>query len=185
LKAHRSEEQKFYFPHEHIDCLKKLNSDKLPNHQVFFSSFNQTYISVKVYQLVQRTWEEKNCKSLRDLLIYYNNLDVGTFIKTVKNLLAPYLAEGFDIYKQIFSVSRAAKLKMLNSVALGSFFSLLPKQHEDLYHELRSQLTGGISIVFSRLAFSEKKPSAHMNLLNQKSLNQFKVMTAILPIYMQ
>jgi len=131
LKAYGCEGQKFYFPYEHID-------DKLPDHQAFFSSLNQTNISVEEYQLVQRTWEEKNWKSLKDLLIYYNNLDVGLFAKAVKNLLVPYLAEGFDIFKHTFSVSGAAKLKMLKSVAPGSFFCLFLKRHEDLYHELRS-----------------------------------------------
>jgi len=34
---------------------------------------------------------------LKDLLIYYNNLDVGPFVQAVETLLAPYLAESFDI----------------------------------------------------------------------------------------
>jgi len=50
LKAYGSEEQKFYFPYEHINCLEKLNSDKLPDHQAFFSSLNETNISVKEYK---------------------------------------------------------------------------------------------------------------------------------------
>jgi len=49
---------------------------------------------------------------------------------------------------------------MLKSIEPGSFFCLFSKRHKDLYHELRSQLIGGLSIVFTRLALSDKTPYA-------------------------
>ena len=37
-----------------------------------------------------------------------------------------------------------------------TFFCLFPKRHSDLYQKLRSQLTGGLSMIFCRLAISSE-----------------------------
>jgi len=47
-------------------------------------------------------------------------------------------------------------MKMLKSIQPGAFFCLFPKRHQDLYCELRRQLTGDLSTVFTRLAFAGK-----------------------------
>jgi len=137
-----------------VTDLEKLNVGRVPNHEAFYSSLTKSNISTAEYQLVCDTWQQRGWSTLRDLLIYYNNLDVKPFVEAVENLLVPYLTEGFDIFKYAFSVSGAAKLKMLKAIEPGSFFCLFPKRHEDLYRELRSQLTGGLSIVFTRLAIA-------------------------------
>jgi len=90
LKAYGSEEGKFYFPYEIVDSLEKLDYGRVPDHSAFHSSLTNTNTTLEQYQLVQRTWEERECKTLRDLLIYYNNLDVSPFVQAVKTLLAPY-----------------------------------------------------------------------------------------------
>ena len=41
---------------------------------------------------------------------------------------------------------------MMQKIEKNSFFCLFPKKHSDLYKALRSQLTGGLSIVFCRYA---------------------------------
>ena len=45
---------------------------------------------------------------------------------------------------------------MLKAMEPDSFFCPFPKRHTDLYQALRSQLTGGLSFVFSRLAIVGK-----------------------------
>ena len=76
------------------------------------------------------------------------------FVEAVLKLRRPYLNDGLDIFKSSFSVSGAARLKKLKEMEPDSFFCLFPKRHADLYQALRSQLTGGLSIVCSRLAIA-------------------------------
>ena len=90
------------------------------------------------------------------MLIFYNKQDVGPFVEAVLKLHRPYLNDGLNIFKNSFSVSGAARLKMLKEMEPDSFFCLFPKKHADLYQALRSQLMGGLSIVFSRLAIAGK-----------------------------
>ena len=90
------------------------------------------------------------------MLIYYNVLNCVPFVQAVQNLLRPYLQQGLDIFKTSFSVSGVAKLKMMKKIQKNAFFCLFPKRHGDLYKNLRSQLTGGLSLFFCRLAISGK-----------------------------
>ena len=41
---------------------------------------------------------------------------------------------------------------MMKKILKDSFFCLYPNRHADLCKKMRSQLTGGLSIVFSRMA---------------------------------
>ena len=161
LVAYGAELRKFYFPYEFVTDLDKLNSG-LPVHNVFYSSLSKSNITQEEYNLVVKTWTEKGWSSLREMLIYYNILDCVPFVQAVQNLLRPYLEQGLDIFKTSFSVSGVAKLQMMKKIEKNAFFCLFPKRHGDLYKTLRSQLTGGLSLIFCRLAISgETKIRSH------------------------
>ena len=80
------------------------------------------------------------------------------FIETVSNLLVPHLEEGLDIFKTSYSVSGAAKILMMIKISKDFFFCLYPKCHADLFMKMRSQLTSGLSIMFSRMAVAGETP---------------------------
>ena len=161
LVAYGAELRKFYFPYEFVTDLDKLNSG-LPEHNVFYSSLSKSNITQEEYNLVVKTWTEKRWSSLREMLIYYNVLDCVPFVQAVQNLLRPYLEQGLDIFKTSFSVSGVAKLQMMKKIEKNTFFCLFPKRHGDLYKTFRSQLTGGLSLIFCRLAISgETKIRSH------------------------
>ena len=161
LVAYGAELRKFYFPYEFVTDLDKLNSG-LPKHNVFYSSLSKSNITQDEYNLVVKTWTEKGWSSLREMLIYYNVLDCVPFVQAIQNLLRPYLQQGLDIFKTSFSVSGVAKLQMMKKIEKNTFFCLFPKRHGDLYKTLRSQLTGGLSLIFCRLAISgETKIPSH------------------------
>ena len=82
------------------------------------------------------------------MLIYYNLLDCIPFVQAVGKLLIPYKHQNLDIFKRLFSVSRVAKSRIMQKIEKNSFFVYFQKKHTDLYKTLRSQLTGGLSIVF-------------------------------------
>ena len=59
-------------------------------------------------------------------------------------------------------VSGVAKLQMMKRIEKETFFCLFPKRHADLYNTMRNQITGGLSIVFTRLAIAgETKIRSH------------------------
>ena len=75
-------------------------------------------------------WKQKNWSTVRDLLIYYNNLDVVPFVQAVENLLKKYKSQNLDLFKQAFSVSGIAKIIMFKEVdsdALMFSFLSFPK----------------------------------------------------------
>ena len=161
LVAYEAELRKFYFPYEFVTNLDKLESG-LPEHGHFYSSLSKFNITQEEYDLVVKTWMEKGWSSLREMLIYYNLLDCVPFVQAVENLLQPYLEQGLDIFKTSFSVSGVAKLQMMKKIQKNAFFCLFPKRHGDLYKTLRSRLTGGLSLIFCRLAISgETKIRSH------------------------
>ena len=93
---------------------------------------------------MKKTWFEKGWNTLKDMLIYYNMLDCVPFINAVENLLLSYKQQG------------VAKLQMMKRIDKEAFFCLFPKRHADLYNTMRKQITGGLSIVFTRQAIANK-----------------------------
>ena len=107
-----------------------------------------------MYNLVKQTWQESNWQTLRDLLIFCNMIDVGPFVEAITKMRAPCLEEGLDIFKTTFSISGVVRLLMMEKLSKNAFFCLYPKRHADLYKRMREALTGGLSIVFTRMAVS-------------------------------
>ena len=148
---------KFYFPYEFIDSIKKLIFPRPPPRDAFYSTLHQSNISDEKYALVVETWQKEGGTSLRDHLIYYKLLHVDPFVQAISNLLQPCFQDGVDLFKNRFSESGAAKLQMQKEINRGTFFCLFPKRHSDLYQKLRSQLTSGLSMIFSRLFPAKRK----------------------------
>ena len=110
-----------------MDSFEKLNFPRPPPHEVFYSSLHQSNISNEEYALVVETWRKEGWTTLKDLLIYYNLLDVSPFIQAISNLLQPYFQDGINLFKDSFSVSGAAKLKMQREINNGTFFACFQK----------------------------------------------------------
>ena len=104
-----------------------LDEDVLPPHSAFHSSLKNSNISEEKYEFVKTVWMEKNWKSIRDMLLYYNICDYQPFIEAVSKLLVPYLEEGLDIFKTSYSVSGVAKILIMKKNSKDPFFCLYPK----------------------------------------------------------
>ena len=74
LKAYGVQVRKFFFPYEFLDSLEKLDCPSLPPHEAFYSSIKNSNIFHEEYALCKRAWKEQKMTTLRDFLIYYNNL---------------------------------------------------------------------------------------------------------------
>ncbi|EGZ17311.1 hypothetical protein PHYSODRAFT_500456 [Phytophthora sojae] len=71
------------FPYEYITSFNVLNQTTLPPKSAFDSKLRGTSITDDDYERVKFVWEYYEMKSMKDLLIWYNNLDVVPFIKAI------------------------------------------------------------------------------------------------------
>ncbi|KAG2876634.1 hypothetical protein PC114_g24101 [Phytophthora cactorum] len=72
------------FPYEYITAFNVLNQTTISPKSAFDSNLRGTSISGDDYERVKFVWEYYEMKSIKDLLIWYNNLDVVPFIKAIK-----------------------------------------------------------------------------------------------------
>ena len=83
LSAYGIEEGKGHFPYSWFDDPNKLQYPKLPSKQCFYNSLKKQHISEEDYQTCLKVWRKEGMKTFQDFLIWYNNLDVGPFVKAV------------------------------------------------------------------------------------------------------
>ena len=102
-------------------------------------------------------WQQHSMSSLRDLLIWYNNLDVGPFVEAVQCMLQFYKEQGIDLFKESISIPGVArKLLFTQAAKERNYFSLFNKKHKHLYDLFKRNLIGGPSILFHRYAEAGK-----------------------------
>jgi len=155
LKAYRCAENKGFFPYEWVDCLEKLEDPKLPPHSAFYSSLKNSNITEEEYKYCEEIWEKEGMKSMRDFLVWYNNLDVVPFVETLdkmKNFWKPY---GIDMFKDCISLPGIAmKFEMSFLKEQGVFLSAF--HTAELYSLFRDNMVGGPAIIFKRYAEADK-----------------------------
>ncbi|EGZ20638.1 hypothetical protein PHYSODRAFT_259644 [Phytophthora sojae] len=72
------------FPYEYIKSFDVLSETTIPAKSAFDSSLRGTSISANDYERVKFVWEHYEMKSIKDLLIWYNNLDVKPFVQAIQ-----------------------------------------------------------------------------------------------------
>ena len=150
LSAFKIKENKGHFCYEYITSLDKLQETNFPPKKAFHSQLKNEHISDKDYQYCLNVWKENNMKTLRDFLVWYNNKDVGPFIKA--------LAVQSKVFEKSFNLDMLKMGKTIPSLTLkyvfntkpdDVFFSLINEKHKDLHEEMRSQIVGGPSLIFT------------------------------------
>ena len=133
-----------------------MNETELPSQQAFYSTLRNKALSDEDYKFVCDKWKTKNKTTLRDLLIWYNNLDVQPFLTALQNQIDVFSTEfGMDMLKDGWTIP-ALTMKYLFKSALSNknqkwvFFSLPENKEADYHSLLREQMVGGPSIVFTR-----------------------------------
>ena len=156
LKAFEIEESKFYFPYEWFDDKSKLEWTCVPEVGDFYSSLKRqntlgdTEEEIQAnYKRVQEVWEKEDMKTFKDYLVYYNNLDVGPFVKAVEKMHVFYKENNIDYLKEAISVPGIARKMMFQNAEEGLFL-LCGKNDQDLYKTMKKNVIGGASIIFCR-----------------------------------
>ena len=147
--------------------MDKLEHPSLPCYEAFCSSLKQRNVleekdnekdqrDIKIigrehYATLEDTWKVNSMETFRDLLIYYNNLDVAPFVKATTKLQDFYVHRNIDMFKDAVSVPGIARRWLYKTAQeYGTSFGLIHQQDEDLYHTIRKNIVGGPSIVFTR-----------------------------------
>ena len=108
------------------------------------------------YELCERIWREKDMHTMRDFLVWYNNLDVGPFLEAVEKMAAFYSERGLDMFKCAISVPGLSLRYLFQTLDKGTFFSLIDRANQDLYYKIKKNVVGGPSIVFNRYHEADK-----------------------------
>ena len=81
-------------------------------------------ISEDQYNFVKQTWQESDWQTLRDLLIFYNKIDVGPFVEATTKVRAPFIEKSLHSFKTTFSISGVARLLMMKKISKIFFLSI-------------------------------------------------------------
>ena len=150
LKAYECEQTKGFFPYEWIDGLDKLNEASLPPHEAFYSTLKNQNISAEEYRYRQQVWEENQMITVKDFLVWYNNLDVLPFLEAVEKMSAFWQERKMDMFKDGISVPGLTLKYLFSFLDEQTYFSLFDQGNSDLYHLIKDNNTGGPSIIFHR-----------------------------------
>ena len=166
LKAFKVAEQKGYFPYEYVRSYEHLlNTVELPAYECFYSELNESnsldahdedntpeqnqLAGRQNWNKLKELWREKEMTNLLDLLEWYNNLDVTSFVQAViKQLHLFWTHFGVDLFKEAISLP-GVSLKYCMGLT-DATFALYGKNDSWLYKELRESVVGGPSLIFSR-----------------------------------
>ena len=148
LKAFNVEETKGFFPYEWCDDLRKLDFDKLPPHEAFFSTLKNSNISPEDYSFCQRVWVEKGMQSMRDFLMWYNNGDTKPFLQAIEKMRVYYQSRNLDLFKDGISLPGLAMKDLFSNI--DTFFTLPKTKDSDIYDILKREMVGGPSVIFDR-----------------------------------
>ena len=150
LKAYSVPKNKGFFPYSFLDSLDKLNFQALPDHKHFFSSLKNSNITKEEYEQCKKVWQENNMRTLKDFLIYYNNLDTKSLLSAIQKSFDFYKAKGIDMFKSAISVPGLTLSYLFSLLPSDIYFKLIDQSNHDLHYLMKSNLVGGPSIVFHR-----------------------------------
>ena len=151
LKAFLKDTRKGYFPYEWMDSVRKLCNTTLPPRSAFYSSLTGKGISLEEYRSCQEVWKSEKMHSMKDYLIYYNNLDVAPFVKAINVHSKFFTDRGVDMFKDGLTLP-GLTLKFLfeNTSVNTTPYTLFNNRDSAIHHLLRKNLVGGPSIIFHR-----------------------------------
>jgi G:T-mismatch repair DNA endonuclease (very short patch repair protein) len=159
LAAYDVTETKSFFPYEYVTGLQVLNEDRLPPYDAFYSTLKGANTleenrgatrGAENYADLKKVWDAKGMKTVRDLLTYYNNCDVGPFLTALENQVAVYNAMGLDMLKDAVTLPGLSLRYSMKD--LGGVFYTLGGPTADLAALIRKQVVGGPAIAFHRFA---------------------------------
>ena len=89
-------------------------------------------------------------KSQRNFLILFYNKDVVPFLQALDKQSRFYQTLGLEMLKDAIGVPGLTLRYLFKTLPHNVYFSLFHEKHKDLHQLLRSEMVGGLSIIFHR-----------------------------------
>ena len=177
LKAYKCTQTKGFFPYEWMDSLDKLNHKRLPSREAFYSRLKGCGIAEEDYAYCQKVWRDRGMRTVRDFLVWYNDLDVEPFVQAIERQRMVYRAKGIDMLKEAISLPGLAIRWMFKEAPQPDFprreetqsvgqltramrssmpVCLIDEDNRDLYRLIKNNLVGGPSVIFHRYHEKDK-----------------------------
>ena len=149
LKSYGVSEEKFVFPYEAFTSLEFLDNEQLPPHSAFYSTLTNSNITAEEYEMCQKVWTEQGFTSMRDYLIYYNNLDTKGMLSALQIQSDYYKTLGLCMSKDAISLPGLASKYLYSTMPDKTFFSLY-KAKPEIYEKMKANIRGGLSQILTR-----------------------------------
>ena len=150
LKAYQVKESKFFWIYDHFTSMDVLKRTSFPEHHEFYSELKGKNISVDDFNYCKQVWEQENMNSLRDMLIYYNEHDVGPLCSAITKQNSFFKSRNLD-FKSAISVPGLAVQYLFQLKNPDNPIVLFGEKFKDLHNLVRNSIRGGLSLVFCRL----------------------------------
>ena len=106
------------------------------------------------YALLEKMWMMEKMTNFRDFLRWYNNKDVVPTLQAMKKTMKFYHDQKIDMLKLGCTLPNLANICLHKSTD-RKFYPFI-EADKDLHEKIRSEMTGGPSIVFTRKAVVDK-----------------------------
>ena len=155
LKAYDARENKGYLCYDWFDSVDKLSYGSLPPYDAFYSKLKNMNVlnehgeGEKTYKWLQEVWVKEGMETFEDFLRWYANRDTQPFVEAVENMRKFYVKNKIDLFKDSISVPGVARRLLFKST--DAKFPLFDYKTKDIFKTIERNITGGPSIVFTRL----------------------------------
>ena len=152
LKAFDIPERKSFWPYEYLDCESKLDETELPPlGEAWHSSLKGKCVlddgekSIEEnYTDLKKVWHEQGMTTMRDMLRYYNSLDVGPLLQGIEKIRKYYEDKKICVFKSSISVPGCARQLLFRSGQdAGGSFPLFDEKNKDLFGLFKENIVGG------------------------------------------
>ena len=161
LEMYGIAEKKSFFPYEFLDSKEKLDYRGLPPKEAFYSRLkgcntlgtNPEEITQN-YNALKEAWTSHGMVTLKNLLMFYNRIDVGPGMAAISKMLRFYKdSKCVDLFKIGISVPGIARHILFRTAKeQNAFFYSFSKNESGIHEDFKASITGGISQVFCRYA---------------------------------
>ena len=164
------------YPYDYVDSYERLNDDKLPPIEDFYSKLNDSKCDPKDYERAQLVWKHFNCKTLLDYHNLYLTSDVLLLSDIFNNFREVcYKIYGLDTvyYLTAPGLSWDAFLKHTNEEYIlnkKGEFQLELITDIDMYNFIEQNIRGGLSQISKRYAKANNK---YMSNYDKSKIDQY------------
>ena len=151
LAANDVPQRKGFFPYSWFTDLEKLKQTCLPDRKDFWSDLTQSTIDKKDYAYLKEVWRQEGFRTMRDLLVWYNNLDVQPFLEAAEKMFQTWKGLNIDCFKgNMISLPGLALNYLTQTMEKATILPLFDEKNQDVLETIQDNIVGGLSVVMHR-----------------------------------